>query len=266
MALDDRQKQIQTSAGLDESRLNQEFVDLLKRFSTPLLLVILLVVGGYVGWGKLSEARESKLGDAFGQYEAAVKAGNPTNLLRVAEDFTGQGEIGSLARMAAADIYLASAIKGLVPGAELTPEGTTKNPDDILTAEKRSALLADAKRQYQIVLDATRSDSFKAVHSLGALFGLAAVAETTGNADEAKKYYAEVPAIADAAGLTSFSDMAKSRTADVDKFVGGVRLLAAADVKSKPAPPAPPALTPAPVASPKPELNFPPTPLDPNAK
>jgi len=263
MALDDRQKQIQTSAGLDESRLNQEFVDLLKRFSTPLLLVILVVVGGYVGWGKLGEARENKLGDAFSQYEAALKAGNPNNLLRVAEDFSGQREIGSLARMAAADIYLSSAIKGLIPGAELTPEGTTKNPDDILTAEKRTALLTDAKKQYQIVLDATRNDNFKAIHSLGALFGLAAVAETAGNAEEAKKYYAEVQPIADAAGLTSFTDMAKARAADVDKFIGGVRLLAAADVKSKPAPPAP---APAPIAPPTPELNFPPTPLDPEAK
>lgn len=239
MALDDRQKQIQTSAGLEDARVNQDFIDLLKRFSTPLLIVVLLVVGGYVGLNKLKESRETKLGDAFAQLEAATKAGNPTNLLRVAEDFPGQGEIASLARLAAADIYHSAAIKGLIPGAELNPDGSVKNADDVLTADKRTAMLNDAKAQYQRVLDATRGDKFKAVHSIGALFGLAAVAETQGNAGDAKTAYAAAQTIATEAGLPALGDIAKARSEDAEKFLGGVRLLAASEIKSKPQPPAP---------------------------
>lgn len=239
MALDDRQKQIQTSAGLEDARVNQDFIDLLKRFSTPLLVVVLLVVGGYVGINKLKESREAKLGEAFAQLEAATKAGNPTNLLRVAEDFPGQGEISTLARLAAADIYISAAIKGLVPGAELNPDGSVKNADDVLSADKRTALLNDAKAQYQRVLDATRSDKFKASHSIGALFGLAAVAETQGNAGDAKTAYAAAVTIAAEAGLPALGDIAKARSEDAEKFLGGVRLLAASEIKSKPQPPAP---------------------------
>jgi hypothetical protein len=242
--------------------VNKDFIDLLKRFSTPLLVVVLLVVGGYVGINKLKEFREAKLGEAFAQLEAATKAGNPTNLLRVAEDFPGQGEIPTLARLAAADIYMSAAIKGLVPGAELNPDGSVKNADDVLSAEKRTAMLNDAKAQYQRVLDATRGDKFKAVHSIGALFGLAAVAETQGNAGDAKTAYAAAVTIAAEAGLPALGDIAKARGEDAEKFLGGVRLLAASEIKSKPQPPAPtppptplmvpdaPATAPAPVTDP----------------
>lgn len=244
MALDDRQKQIQTQAGLEESRLNQDFVDLLRRFSTPLLLVVLLVVGGYVGFGKLRESRDGKLANALGQFEAAARAGNPGNLVRIADEFSGQAEVASLARLAAADIYLASAIKGLVPGAELTPEGRLKNADDAVSAEKRQELLKNAAASYQQVVDSTRGDPFKAVHTIGALFGLAAVAETRGEAEAAKKYFSDIVTLAESTHYIAHAEVAKARLADSDKFLSGVRLLSTDEVKSRPAPVVAPVMPP----------------------
>ena len=47
-SLDRRTRQITEGAGLEESRLNQDFVEFLKKWSTPLLLVIVAAVAAYV--------------------------------------------------------------------------------------------------------------------------------------------------------------------------------------------------------------------------
>lgn len=258
MALDERQKQIQTQAGLEESRLNTDFIDFLKKYSSIILTIILAIVVAYVGYGKLRESRASKLGDAFAQYESARKASSPTNLRRVADEFTGQVEIGSLSRLDAADVMLTSAIKGLVPGAVTDrAKGTVTNPEDILTADARAKLLADAKALYERVVTDTQGDPLKATLTIGAMFGVAAVAETTANADEAKAMYAKIEQLATAANLPDLAGIAKSRAADVQQFLGGVKLMSADEVKTKPAPPPPPA----PIPAVKPELDFPPSPL-----
>src|SRR5262245_7049428 len=99
--MDERQAQIREGAGLDEARLNVEFIEFLKKWSTPLLVIIALVALGYFGLQKLREARHAALTTAFTQLDAARTSGNPSGLLAVADEHNGQGAVPEIARLQA---------------------------------------------------------------------------------------------------------------------------------------------------------------------
>lgn len=199
--MDKRQQDIQVGAGQTESRLNREFIDFLRRISWPVTILILVGVLGYVGYERYQDSRRAALATAFADLQDAVSSGNPTVMLRVAEDHAGQGAVPTLARLAAADALLWSAVIGLEPGATVKPDGTTDTPEDLLTPELVASTLDRARAQYATVADDTRGKPPEIYLHLGALFGLAALEETAGGAEAARAHYQAIIAAAERAAL-----------------------------------------------------------------
>jgi len=201
--------QIRERAGLEEARLNQDFIDFVTKWSTPLLLLIALGVGGNYLYQQYSRRQAERLSLAFEQLAAAAVVSNPSpeSLRNVASEFSGVGSVGELARLKAADAYLRAVMRGVVPGADVNPDGTTKNVGDEMTPENRESFLTQAAEQYQTVADATKGVANKESLYIGALFGLASVAESRGDAEGAKKFYEQIRSAS--TGIPGFADFAK---------------------------------------------------------
>jgi tetratricopeptide (TPR) repeat protein len=211
--MDERRDQIRERAGLEEARLNQEFIDFLRKWSWPVLLVIAAASVGYALYTRVQQARSTELTQAFAEFEGASSSDNPNPdaLLSVADAYPSTGAIPYLARLEAADIYLDAARRGVKPGASVKPDGTLENPEDLLKEDDRAAQLAKARESYQWVVDKAGDRAEVAMHALGGLYGLAAVAESGGKFDEAKASYERVIALAERAGFTDQAKLARAR-------------------------------------------------------
>ncbi|HZW07192.1 MAG TPA: hypothetical protein VFF65_08705, partial [Phycisphaerales bacterium] len=244
--LDRRQRDIKVGAGLEESRYNVEFIDFLRKWGPTAMLVIAAAAMTFWGLQKYRENKEAKTGLAFGDVDQAMGGGatdvNPDVLVRIAEDNEGQGSVPVLARLAAAEQWRSSAMKGYRPGAFDARTRTVLNQDDYLTREGRQEYLEKARQQYQWVVDQTAGNKAKATFTLTGLMGLAAVAETQMKPDEAKAAYTRAQALAEEAGFPEYAALAKTRLETVDKFTAPPVLLPEAMVMSWDKPVAPPAL------------------------
>ncbi len=211
MALDERQQQIKEGAGLEESRLNVEFIEWLRKWSTPLLVVVAVVVLAYVGYQRWERAQRAEAGRAFAQLDSISNSINPSpqSLRAVAEEFEGIRAVHHIARLTAADVYLHAARRGVRPGGTLDPDGNPAAPEDLLTDEQRAAMLADAEALYTQVLSAAPDAKL----AMGAAYGLAAIAECRGDPAIAASFYKRVVDLAQAAGLKAHVDIATRRMA-----------------------------------------------------
>ncbi len=208
--MDDRQTQIREGAGLEESRLNTEFIDFLKKYSTHALVVIAVIAVGFFGWNKYTEAKENAIASAFSELEAAAEAGKPENLLAVAEDHAGRASIAELGRLYAADLYLNAVRNGLKLGTTFTPEGQLEIQSDILDERTTEEYLTKANEIYDAVVNRTSGKADQVQFHVGGLFGLAAVAESRGKFDDAKAQYERVKTVAGEA-IPEFAKRAQAR-------------------------------------------------------
>jgi len=236
-----RQTQITEGAGLEESRLNTDFIDFMKRWSSPVLMLLAVLALGYWGYGKLQQAKKTKIDQAFGELQAAGYSGNPSPdaLRRVAEDFAGVASISHLARLRAADVYLAAVRRGLRVGvttADLNLDGSAKNEEDLLSDEDRARYLDEAESLYARVLDDVGGHVGRELLEMDALYGLAAVAEAKGDWDQARARYERIAELADRDGFEPHGAIARQRIASLDELKVEPKLYAKADL---PAPPTP---------------------------
>lgn len=189
--------QIRVGAGLEESRLNRDFVDFLAKWSTPVLLVAAVVALGFVGYRKYHQSQLDTLDAAFRDLEnaTATLTPSPDSLAAVASQFEGVGAVSQIARLGAADSLMFSVQTGLKPGAELNNDGSVKNAEDVLTDADRTSLLNQAQAHYQSVLEGTQNNPAQRPLTFSALFGLAAVNESKGDTAAAKSLYERVIAL-----------------------------------------------------------------------
>lgn len=241
--MDERQAQIQTGAGLTESRLNVEFIDALKKWGPWLIILVAGVVLVYAGIGRLRASRERALTDAFAALNDAQVAGNPSGLVAVAEAQASYPQIVLQARLSAADIWLINAARGTRPGAQplAQDKGGDFAPEDLLKPEDRAPLLAQAREQYRLALDAAEPKPEWWIQRSAALYGLAAVAEAEGQLDEAKTYLERAGALAKAQELPKTAAIAQKRIDTISEAATMPALPAQADVQSAPKPVPPPA-------------------------
>lgn len=233
MSLDRRQTEIEVGAGQTESRINREFVDFLQKYSGYAIMGVALLVLAIWGYGKLAERRESLETLAWKDRWGAVRAGNPTGLIKVAEDHPGEQSVALLSRLRAADILLNSVALGLVPGAQRDPATgrLTNEQQDLLTSEKRVELLNRAAEQYRTVLSLTAGRAELVAIAFSAATGLAAVAESKGDWDAARKAYEEAKATAQAAGVAELVATAQSRLDSLESL-RAVRLPGQSEIQS----------------------------------
>lgn len=238
---DDRQFQIREKAGLEESRLNQDFIDLLRKVSTPLLVVVALIVGSYALYTRYTKAQLDNLNLAFAELNAATATENPnpTTLLDLAAQHKGLPGVAFKARLDAADAYLRAVRRHVALGAQVEADGTITNADGVLTPQLREQYLAAAREQYELVLNATKGDTAKAPFSISAAFGLAAVAECEANFSAAEALYDQAASLADSLGMTTQAAIARNRKASMDSIRANPQLLSKAELPQPPAPPAP---------------------------
>ncbi|MGE3107203.1 MAG: tetratricopeptide repeat protein [Phycisphaerales bacterium] len=254
--MDDRQQQIREGAGLEESRLNTEFIDFLKKYSTHVLVVIAVIAFGFFGWNKYKESRENALTAAFSELDSAASASKPENLLAVAEDHAGKASVAELARLYAADLYLNATRSGLKLGAELDPQtGLPTSDADVLDDATAEQYLTRAAEIYDAVVGRTTGRADQIQFTVGGLFGLAAVAESRGKFDDARSYYERIKSVS-SESVAEFGKRAQERIDSLAQLASLPTLYHESDLPKTKAVEAPGNLIP---------LPGPPPGLDPNA-
>lgn len=231
--MDDRQRTIVEGAGLEESRLNQDFIDFLRKWGTPMLLLVVLAAGIYSGTTMWKRFQERAHNQAYADLHAAAVAGSPDNLVVVAEQHKGQGAVYELALIEAADAYLESARLGLRPG------GDWNTAEDRLTDEQVKANLSRANDLYGRVVASTKGKPGHALHELNGLFGQAAVAESLGDIDAARATLTKAEEVAAKAEFPQLVAIAKERVASLGALTDLPPMYDAANVRSSGAAPAP---------------------------
>lgn len=256
--MEDRPQQIRESAGLVESRLNTEFIELARKYGTHALLAIALVSVGFWAYRRYEQSVANQIDNAFVELEAVVASANPNpnSLTDVADRYGDIRGVGAVARLRAADVYLGAVQKQLRIGTTVKPDGTLDPADGILGAGDRESYLANATQLYQRVLDETQGVEAKQLFAVSALFGLAAVAESSGNFSEAKGYYEKIIARTEGTTLEAHARVARARIADADRFVQLPTLLSKDRLPATPTMPEPTApvvgSSPEPLTSPEP--------------
>jgi hypothetical protein len=224
--MDDRQRTIVEGAGLEESRLNQDLVDFLRKWGTPILMLVVVVAGLYAGSTMWKQHKERALNQAYADFHAAAVAGSPDNLVVVAEQNKGRGAVYQLALTEAADAYLESARLGVRPG------GSPVNDEDRLSNEQVAANLARAGEIYGMIVTATRGKAGMALHELNGLYGQAAVAESLGKIDEARALLTRAVEVARKSGFMELARVAELRIATLEDVANPPRLYEVSDVRS----------------------------------
>lgn len=201
--MDERQRQITEGAGLEESRINKEFIDFLQKWATPVLLVILLLSGGYAGLQYLERQRIERLDAAFLAYDAAELEGRPERLLEVAREYDGAGAVEEMALLAAADLYYTAYYTRREPGAQALPG------EEGLSDEEAETMLARAGELYEEAHSKASSAPGRELLAVGALWGLASVDLTKQNFDAAEGRLRDVAERASEAGYPQLANQAR---------------------------------------------------------
>jgi hypothetical protein len=229
--------QIREGAGLEDSRVNQEFVDFIRKWSTPVLLVAAAIALGYFLYNKRIEAREARVSEAYAQLNQSSATANPSPdaLRRIAEDYNDVPGVRLMATLTAADQYLAAVQRGVRPGTPLDAAGEPENPEDYLSEEDRERFLAEAQGLYQTVWDQTQGSPALSIYTLESLYGLAAVAESRGDIEGARNAYDQASALAEKMGYAEHAQIAKQRL-DEAGTIRHVSLPSKADLPEPPEP------------------------------
>ena len=225
----DRLTQVQQS-DLAESRVNEEFVDWLKKWGNGILLVILLVALAGVGWSWLQRQAAAERDTAWANLQGAQL---PASLEEVAKESTGVDSVSTLALLGAADQYLTSVQNGTRFDREATDE------DYQLDAETRKLYLERANTLYAEAITSvgnTYETTFaKKLLVISALFGQAAIAESEGNIEASKQALAQVVAIANPQ-YPQLAEQATARTESLAALSTPITLPTQADLPEPPAP------------------------------
>ena len=245
--MDQRQAQIRERAGLEESRLNEDFIEFLRTYGVWILLLVALAGGGTTAkrWWDTQQAQ--KVDQAFEEFEA-VRAGadgaSPESVAAVAQTVGSTRSVGILARLEAADLYLSAVRRGVKAGAKIDAEGKLENADDLLTPDVRKEYLAKASDLYTQVAAEAGTDPARRVFAVGATFGLAAIAECERDFAKAKTLYAQIEQMTAGTTLAMQGTIAKDRAASIDSLANVPALLPKAELptiaEAEPAPAAMP--------------------------
>lgn len=214
--MDKRLNQIQTGT-LTESRMNEDFVFWMKTTGLNILLVILLIGCGYMGWHWWQRTRNQARADAWQQLE---RAGTPEELAVVASEQSGVDAIAVIAKLRAANTYLDSILSGQRFDRDAGAE------DAKITAELRREWLDNADQLFLEVsetLAAPGTATALQPSAFHALIGRATIAESRGDAAAAKRFLDE----ADARFATSFpalATVARKRGESVEVAAMGIEL------------------------------------------
>lgn len=246
--MDERQVQIRERAGLEESRLNQDFIDWLRKWGTPILFVAAIGAAGFAVQQRWAKAKAEKVDNAFIELSNAGQGDNPSPdaLTAVANEYDGVRAVGQLARLQAADAYLDAVRRGIRLGATFKvnekgqQDGTLENAEDVLQPELKATYLSQAGELYQAVYTKSEGQPAKVLMAVNAAYGLAAVAEAQEKYDLAKGWYEKIVAMTDQTPFQAHAEIAKARSNKLADLAKLTPVLSLAELPKRPEPPAPP--------------------------
>ncbi len=240
--MDERQGQVVSGAGLQDSRINEEFVAWLNKWGPRAIYALLIIVLGYLGWQRYEVWQQQQVDRAFEEYQAQLAAGNPDVLLQVAEEHDGKASVWTLATLDAADILLRSARTGVRP----TASPTTARPDDLLGLEEQEQTMRRVASLYERVVERNSGREHRAPFTLNALWGLASAQLSLGENDAAQQTLERYVELAEANGFPDEAESGRKRLDVVNKLAAGpVKVYRTAELPEGAQPPSP-VTTPAP--------------------
>jgi len=226
--MDERQGQIKDRAGLDESRINEDFRDFLVKWGPRLLIVVALIALAFSGRRYLTQKADERIDEAFEQLALATStdATSPDTLLSLAQQYDDIGAVAHVARLTAAEAYLSAVRRGVVIGAQADPAGNYPE-SELLDGELRGSYLQQSRQAFTQVGDASGAAD---IHKVRAHMGLAAVAEAMGELDTARTHYERAAGIDREAGFGTVAQIADARVASLDLLSDRVVLPASASL------------------------------------
>jgi predicted negative regulator of RcsB-dependent stress response len=230
MAMEERHKQIKEGAGRDESGLNREFIEMMEKWGFPLVLGLALIAGGYAAYNWYTRKADERNDAAYADLDTAAVSGNPTQLERVAGDHGKSTAVPIEAHIFAAEIHMEAARTGVPIGEKLDKDNKLPEGKSFLTDEQKKAELGKAEEQFKAALAMT-NDSFGQTDSaIGALTGLASIAEDRGELDKAKDFYQQAVAKAKSQKIDALVPILQKRINTLDSLKAPIKLYAAADL------------------------------------
>ncbi|MCA9292365.1 MAG: hypothetical protein KDA20_00965 [Phycisphaerales bacterium] len=207
---DDRRREVEVGAGLQESRLNEEFIDALKKHGPKVIYALAAVVLVTYGVTFYQKHKANQKDEAFAQLDAV--SNEPDALLNVAQETEGQGAVPLMARLNAASAMMDSARARIRPG--VTP--TTAKPEDQLSDAQVQEQYQKAAVELQAVITATKGTD-KHLILQRARWDLASAKASLGETDAAKQIINDYVAYAEAHDLKSQADIGRKRLATFDQ-------------------------------------------------
>ncbi|MEQ9206672.1 MAG: hypothetical protein RLN78_04840 [Phycisphaerales bacterium] len=198
--MDDRQTEIRAGAGLEDSRINKEFIDFLNKWSSPVILVFAIAALVWAGLRWMEQKKVEKIDRAFGDLQAATMGGNPSpaSLNVLAETYAGVRSVPVIAKLTTTDLYLTAYLRGVQPGSEISRlTGEPVNEGDVLDENQRQLYLDQAGELAKEVIALTEGDDGKALLTIHGLIRAGAVAECKRDFDAAASNYNRVITLAD---------------------------------------------------------------------
>lgn len=229
-----RLSQIQTQ-DLTESRVNDDFVQWLKKHGMNTLLAVLIAacaVMGYQFWQRKGVEKSAAA------WQDLSRATLPEALEQVAKDHADLPQVAIAALLQAGDLRLRQVQAGVLTAAQ----GTT--PAVPLDEAARKIALDAADEDYAKAADLARNSpgARSNLVVLQTLFGRAAVAECRGDLDNSRKFLAEAESLA-GTDWEPIAKLAKTRIDGLVALATPVTLPRNADLPAPPAAPATPAAT-----------------------
>lgn len=198
--MDDRQTEIRAGAGLEDSRINKEFIDFLNKWSSPVILVFAIAALAWAGLRWMEQKKVEKIDRAFGDLQAATMGGNPSpaSLNVLAETYAGVRSVPVIAKLTTTDLYLTAYLRGVQPGSEISRlTGEPVNEGDTLDEDQRQMYLDQAGQLASEVITLTEGDEGKALLTIHGLIRAGAVAECKRDFDAAASNYERVITLAE---------------------------------------------------------------------
>jgi len=218
--MDDRQTDIKAGAGLEDSRINKEFIDFLNKWSSPVILVFAVAALAWAGLRWMEQKKLEKIDRAFGDLQAATMGGNPSpaSLNALAVDYAGVRAVPEIAKLTTVDLYLNAYLQGVQPGSQVGPDGEPINESDKLDEGQRLVYLDQAGDIAQEVIELSQKDEGKALLTMHGLIRAGAVAECKREIDAAKGYYTSVVTLANQIQIPALAQFGQMRLDALDSF------------------------------------------------
>ncbi len=235
--MDDRQTEIRAGAGLEDSRINKEFIDFLNKWSSPVILVIAIAALVWAGLGWMERKKIEKIDQAFGDLHAATVGGNPSpaSLNALAEEYTGVKSVSQIAKLTTADLYISAFVRGVQPGAQISPlTGGPLDENDALDDGQRQVYLDQADDLVQDVITTNTDVVGKEIFVLHALVRAGAIDECKRDFDAARASYERAMAVANSISMPALANYAQMRIDALGSYDADLTLPSREDLVSLP--------------------------------